>query len=118
MFFGVGNSCRILYSIVSGHLYVSCRGLITLVKEDRAYLSAVVYSCNYVVSDRRDFLFLLVLGMGCNILLWHYLCLPYNYCPKIVSKMNHVESFIYDVAFPLINIQVITLLLMSVNIHK
>ena len=30
-------------------------------------------------SLRRDFLFLWVLGMGCVILLWHSLGLPYNY---------------------------------------
>ena len=33
----------------------------------------------YVVSGRRGFLFFLVLGMGCVILLWHSLGLPYNY---------------------------------------
>ena len=34
---------------------------------------------NYLISVRRDFLFLLVLGLGCVILLWHSLGLPYNY---------------------------------------
>ena len=82
----------------------------------RELICLLSFTRNYVVSVRRDFL--LVLGMGCNILLWHSLCLPYNYRTKIASKMNYVESSIYDVAFPLINIQVITLLLMSVNIHK
>ena len=42
MLFGVGVSCRILYSIVS-HLYVSCSGLITSVGEERVNLSAIVY---------------------------------------------------------------------------
>ena len=37
------------------------------------------FSSNYVVSVRRGFLFLLVLGMGCVILLLHSLCLSYNY---------------------------------------
>ena len=43
---------------------------------ERANLS---FTCNYVVSVRRGFLFLLVLWMGCVILLWHSLTLPYNY---------------------------------------
>ena len=59
MLFGVGVSCRILYSIVS-YLYVSCSGSITLVVEERTK-----FTCNYVVSVRRGFLFRLVLGMGC-----------------------------------------------------
>ena len=42
MLFGVGVSCRILYSIVS-HLYVNCSGSITSVGEERANLSAIVY---------------------------------------------------------------------------
>ena len=63
MVFGIGVSCRILYSIVS-YLNVSCGGSITSVGEERAYFSAIVY-CNYVVSVRKGFLFLFVLGMGC-----------------------------------------------------
>ena len=38
MLFGVGVSCRFLYSIVS-YLYVSCSGSITSVGEESAYLS-------------------------------------------------------------------------------
>ena len=40
--FGVGVSCRILYSFV-GYLYVSCSGSISSVGEERANLSAIVY---------------------------------------------------------------------------
>ena len=40
----------------------------------------LLFTCNYVVSVWRDFLFLWVLGMGYVILLWHSLSLPYNYC--------------------------------------
>ena len=40
--FGVGVSCRILYSFVV-YLYVSRNGSITSVGEERANLSAVVY---------------------------------------------------------------------------
>ena len=42
MFFGVGVSCRILYSFV-GYLYVSRSRSITSVGEERANLSAIVY---------------------------------------------------------------------------
>ena len=31
------------------------------------------FTCNYVVSVRRGFFFLLVIGIGCLILLWHSL---------------------------------------------
>ena len=40
--FGVGVSCRILYSFV-GYLYVSGSGSITSVGEERANVSAIVY---------------------------------------------------------------------------
>ena len=39
----------------------------------------LLFTCNYVVSVWRGFLFLWVLGMGYVILLWHSLSLPYNY---------------------------------------
>ena len=42
MFFGVGVSCRRLYSSV-GYLYVSGSGSITSIGEERANLSAIVY---------------------------------------------------------------------------
>ena len=77
MLFGVGLSCRTLYSIVS-YLYVSCSGSITSVAKERAKC-LLPFTCNYVVSVRTGFLFLLVLGMGCVILLWHSLGLPFNY---------------------------------------
>ena len=74
MLFGVGVSCRILYSFVS-YLYVSCSGSITSVgKGDLICLLLV--TCNYVVSVRGGFLFLWMLGMGCVIVLWHSLGLP------------------------------------------
>ena len=77
MIFGVGVSCRILYSIIS-YLYISCSGSITLVG-DKELIYLLSFSCNYVVSVQRGFLFLWVLGMGCVILLWHTLSHPYNY---------------------------------------
>ena len=84
--FGVGVSCRKLYSFVV-YLYVNGSGSITPVGVERANLSAVV-SCNYVVFVRRGFLFLCVLGMGYVILLWHSLSLPYNYSKTMMSQMH------------------------------
>ena len=66
MLFGVGVSCRILYSIGSD-LYVSCSGSITSVGEERELIFPLLFTCNYVVSVRRGFLFLLVLGIDCVI---------------------------------------------------
>ena len=73
--FGVGVSCRNLYSFVV-YLYVNGSGSITSVGEERANL---LFTCNYVVSVWRGFYFLWVLGIGYVILLWHPLSLPYNY---------------------------------------
>ena len=42
MLFGVGVSCRILFSIVS-YLYVSCSRLITSVGEESVILAFIVY---------------------------------------------------------------------------
>ena len=61
------------YSFVV-YLYVSVSGSITSV-----LICLLLFTCNYVVSVRRGFLFLWVLGMGYVILLWHSLSLPYNY---------------------------------------
>ena len=48
--------------------YVSFSGLITSVGEEIVNFSTIV-NCNYVVSVRGSFLFLLVLGLDCVILL-------------------------------------------------
>ena len=45
----------------------------------RELICLLLFTCNYVVSVWRGFLFLWVLGMGYVILLWHSLSLPYNY---------------------------------------
>ena len=45
----------------------------------RELIFLLLFTCNYVVSVWRGFLFLWVLGMGYVILLWHSLNLPYNY---------------------------------------
>ena len=46
---------------------------------NRELICLLSFTCNYVVSVWREFLFLCVLGMGSVILLWHSLSLPYNY---------------------------------------
>ena len=76
--FRVGVSCRSLYSFVV-YLYVNGSGSITSVGEERELICLLLFTCNYVVSVWRGFLFLWVLGMGYVILLWHSLSLPYNY---------------------------------------
>ena len=44
----------------------------------RELICLLSFTCNYVVSVWRGFLFLWVLWMGCVISLWHSLGLPYN----------------------------------------
>ena len=44
----------------------------------RGLICLLLFTCNYVVSVWRGFLFLWVLGMGYVILLWHSLGLPYK----------------------------------------
>ena len=92
MFIGVGVS----YSVVS-NLYVSFSGLITYtsVGEERA-IFLLLFTCNYVVL--RSFLFLLVLG--CVILLWHSLGLPYNqfaFCNKVGPDVDFFSIFVYTI---------------------
>ena len=54
MLFGVGVSCRILYSIGS-YLYVSCSGSITSVGEEKELICLLSFTCNYVVSVQNYF---------------------------------------------------------------
>ena len=70
----IGCSCglhtwpTLLQSLCNvSYLYVGCNGSITSVGEERICLLS--FSCTYVVSVRRGFLFLWVLEMGCVILL-------------------------------------------------
>ena len=74
MLIGVGVSCRFSYTINS-YVYASGGGSITSVGEERASFFLLSFTCNYVVSVTvsRGFLFLLVLGIGCGILLGHSL---------------------------------------------
>ena len=52
----------------------------------RELICLLLFTCNYMVSVWRGFLFLLVLGMGYVILLWHSLSLPYNYFEKFIKE--------------------------------
>ena len=52
----------------------------------------LLFTCNYVVSVWRGFLFLWVLGMGYVILLWHALSLPYNYFTNSQNIVNRTVS--------------------------
>ena len=53
--------------------------------EKRELICLLLFTCNYVVSVWRGFLFLWVLGMGYVILLWHSLSLPYNYFEHVLE---------------------------------
>ena len=52
----------------------------------RELICLLIFTCNYVVSVQRGFLFRWLLEMGCIILLWHSLCLQYNYFATDRSK--------------------------------
>ena len=64
---------------------------------NRELICLLLFTCNYVASVWRGFLFLWVLGMGYVILLWHSLSLPYNYflCrgPHRVRRPTHRRAF-------------------------
>ena len=57
----------------------------------RELICLLLFTCNYVVFVWRGFLFLLVLGMGYVILLWHSLSLPYNFSTQVHHLYNFVE---------------------------
>ena len=55
----------------------------------RELICLLLFTCNYVVSVWRGFLFLWVLGMGYVILLWYSLSLPYNYFALTQAEEMH-----------------------------
>ena len=57
----------------------------------RELICLLLFTCSHVVSVWRGFLFLCVLWMGCVILLWHSLSLPYNY---LLLKTKHFHYVI------------------------
>ena len=54
----------------------------------RELICLLLFTCNYVVSVWRGFLFLWVLGMGYVILLYHSLSLLYNYFIIFLIKLS------------------------------
>ena len=66
-----------MYSFVV-YLYVGGSGSITSFGEGRELICLLLFTCNYVVSVWRGFLFLCVLGMGYVVFLWHSLSLAYT----------------------------------------
>ena len=93
------SSCRNLHSFVV-YKYVSGSGSITSVGEERELICLLLFTCNYVVSVLRGFLFIWVLRMGSVILLWHSLSLPYNYI--LINELLFVLYFCSN------NIKIIT----------
>ena len=71
----------------------------------RELICLLLFTCNYVGSVWRGFLFLWVLGIGYVILLWHSLSLPLIILSlkgahenrtdffRAVKKMDHIKSF-------------------------
>ena len=58
----------------------------------RELICLLLFTCNYVVSVLRGFLFLWVFGMGYVILLWHSLSLPYKHYGCRSSSGHYVVS--------------------------
>ena len=68
----------------------------------RELICLLLFTCNYVVSVWRGFLFLWVIGMGNDMLLWHSLSLPYNYFVAYKTLGVNGESMELSVGnFPL-----------------
>ena len=59
----------------------------------RELICLLLFTCNYVVSVWRGFLFLWVLGTGYVILLWQSLSLPFNYVPAMRTYWLTLGSF-------------------------
>ena len=57
----------------------------------RELILLLSFTCSYLVSVRRGFFFLKVLGIGFAILLWHSLALPYNYFTTVKISVNCKE---------------------------
>ena len=76
MLIGVGVLYRIPLLVIYMYMQALADGFPRFGRGELIF-SAIVYL--YMVSVPRSFLFLLVLGIGCIILLWHSPVLPYNY---------------------------------------
>ena len=62
----------------------------------RELICLLLFTCKYVVSVWRGFLFLWVLGMGYVILLWHSLSLPYNYLLLDQQNLLYIFTFRHE----------------------
>ena len=60
----------------------------TTFKKDETINFQLSFSCNCVVSVRMGFLFLLVLGMDCVILLWHSRDFPNNHFEECMTTID------------------------------
>ena len=60
----------------------------------RDLICLLLFTCNYVVSVWRSFLFLWVL-LGYVILLWHSLSLPYNYF-VVVFRLHYINTLKHE----------------------
>ena len=69
---------HVIFCIFVGYFYVSVVDQLPRLGK-RELICLLLFTCTYVVSVRRGLLLLWVLGMGCVLLLWHSLSLPYNY---------------------------------------
>ena len=75
----------------------------------RELICLLLFTCHYVVSVWRGFLFLWVLGMGYVILLWHSLSLPYNYFVQYLENNGqnltrfYIHIIIDDISAEIVN---------------
>ena len=66
----------------------------------RELIGLLLFTCNYVVSVLRGFLFFWVLGIGNVISLWHTLSLPYNYSEFLLrSKVAEIDMWMITVCY-------------------
>ena len=59
----------------------------------RELICLLLFTCSCEGSVRRGYLFIWVLGMGCVVLLWHSLSLPYNYFAKNIDCGYILDPF-------------------------
>ena len=59
----------------------------------RKLIFLLLFTCNYMVSVWRSFLFLWVLRVAYVILLWHSLGIPYNYFVEFVPIDRDCSNF-------------------------
>ena len=77
MLIGEGISCRFSCSMLVNYMLSVADRLPQLEKRELLFLLS--FTGKHVVSVKKGFFFLLVLGIGCVILLWDTLCLSCYY---------------------------------------